>query len=1309
MASTDADNDSLPSEDSIDKVSIGSRRSLSRRSSLPTGLTTPNEKSRKGLRPPSPSSFDGTLTEDILRHVAGSGLSDVVSIQVGPGHGLPVNRHLMHINNLHTLVRLRELDLSHNRIGRIENLGLCQQLRVINLSHNAISSFDVEPLEPLRYLQKLDLSANQIERIPKAVQRLISLQILLLEDNKLHVLRDLDYFRGLTNLIEASFRGNEIYKLVQYRSYAVFQMASLGALDGTAVTAEERQDATARYSREEIARLQMSLSESKQALKALQTQQQGSQRQLLRSESSLKQAELLSEENERLKAELLTKSQLLEQRSEIFTKSQRRLADLETEMAYLRIDRSFANTRGSESHQDPDHNSPRKMDQVELERETNGQKEQPADLTIQVESEPESFSLLSPPSKMLMNHLTMLNQLKNHGVENRNALYSHLSSRSGSRPPSPKREDPKTILPTTTKTVSPPVSTVEQPPTASPLSVSTSPSATDSILSSPVMSPILESQLTQLKRQLQSLQSSAERLRNRKSELNGRLETCQQYLEQTRLTHLTISIQLQEERMEMETALARVDSQTIRMSKMKLPNSKVVSARYSDLLSKVRESERLKVLIRALKDRAQRLQTALAGITESSPIADSERSEERSALERDLEETLLELSSVLISAKTVDADVLEHEASILSLQQQEGDSSVNQHTTDAIVDYHRVKMLVQQVNQLQESLKSHEEDILHAQSIQRELNRELALVESEAFSLDVQIAKVESEIKAEMNRSLNQLIASKSQHEQQQADTIDSLHEQVRHLIASQKTGGSVDSVNRSMASVAVETTPTVSGCRDEVPFDSLVDSVQVPLKNKFSPPKRRPPQSLALNYELTSDLNKELAKTPKQPQFKIRDLSDEVDGLREVVHTLQAQVQLLMKEKDEMNQAQSRLLQEKQDLAKLVQEGLVSIEALEKRNQELTQSLKQLGYDSTMDKQAGTIHLPVSDVSRVTEEDIECSSSKLSLSPLIVIRREHQVNSDFDSLLYKSPLHTAKPLPDVITSLPEVTVGTRMLVEELERTCLENAQLKSELALLRESVQELVLHGSMTSSPELESPLSRSENRVSGVQSAHPLVQAAVDSQHERRKEAIHADSTPVVPSLSTNARFKLSKLQIESIDAPTSESVSGPTVSLDKVDSRVEQAGQGSTKADQRRSKSEPPAARLLDQRKPLRLTAPKSSHIESRPERSPTFDLEEADFRYQLPDETVTEGLPTWSHSEGEVNTPTTDSVQKPLRSKSQSRFVSSEPLHDRFDASSIYLPNHARVDSTTRRTPNLNIIRAPNYVPDPMHLRRQRSNR
>ncbi len=111
------------------------------------------------------------------------------------------------LESLESLTSLTKLDLSSNRISKIEGLGGLTSLTELDLSSNQITK--LEGLDHLTSLASLDLSENQIRKL-EGLDSLTSLTKLDLRTNQIGQLEGLDH---LTSLTELFLSGNRISKL----------------------------------------------------------------------------------------------------------------------------------------------------------------------------------------------------------------------------------------------------------------------------------------------------------------------------------------------------------------------------------------------------------------------------------------------------------------------------------------------------------------------------------------------------------------------------------------------------------------------------------------------------------------------------------------------------------------------------------------------------------------------------------------------------------------------------------------------------------------------------------------------------------------------------------------------------------------------------------------------------------------------------------------------------------------------------------------------------------------------------------------
>ena len=111
------------------------------------------------------------------------------------------------IERLDNLPSLQQLDISYNQISKLENLDNLPSLQQLDISSNKISK--IERLDNLPSLQQLNISHNQITKLEN-LDKLPNLQELNISSNKITKLENLD---GLPNLQQLELIGNQITKL----------------------------------------------------------------------------------------------------------------------------------------------------------------------------------------------------------------------------------------------------------------------------------------------------------------------------------------------------------------------------------------------------------------------------------------------------------------------------------------------------------------------------------------------------------------------------------------------------------------------------------------------------------------------------------------------------------------------------------------------------------------------------------------------------------------------------------------------------------------------------------------------------------------------------------------------------------------------------------------------------------------------------------------------------------------------------------------------------------------------------------------
>ena len=125
------------------------------------------------------------------------------------------SRVLLEENTTAFSIGVDELDILRRRealarLAKVQEIDLSYQRNYFLGIYNVMSA--MESLDPRAFclftLRKLDLSHNQLSRLPKAIGSLLSLTHLFLNDNRLS--SQLDFIRPLVNLQELDLRNNEL-------------------------------------------------------------------------------------------------------------------------------------------------------------------------------------------------------------------------------------------------------------------------------------------------------------------------------------------------------------------------------------------------------------------------------------------------------------------------------------------------------------------------------------------------------------------------------------------------------------------------------------------------------------------------------------------------------------------------------------------------------------------------------------------------------------------------------------------------------------------------------------------------------------------------------------------------------------------------------------------------------------------------------------------------------------------------------------------------------------------------------------------
>lgn len=134
----------------------------------------------------------------------------------------------------------RQLDLRGNRVLVIENLGAMEdQFDVLDLSDNEVKKLSNFPV--MRRLKTVLLNNNHISTLDASVSKqLLSLQYLILTNNRITDLGQLDHLSGFSNLQHLSLVDNPVTRRPNYRLYAIHKLPSVRILDFRKVKQSER-------------------------------------------------------------------------------------------------------------------------------------------------------------------------------------------------------------------------------------------------------------------------------------------------------------------------------------------------------------------------------------------------------------------------------------------------------------------------------------------------------------------------------------------------------------------------------------------------------------------------------------------------------------------------------------------------------------------------------------------------------------------------------------------------------------------------------------------------------------------------------------------------------------------------------------------------------------------------------------------------------------------------------------------------------------------------------------------------------------
>ena len=160
------------------------------------------------------------------------------------------NQHLPPIRNitgLHHVFNLKVLSLSGNAISDLDGLSCLSHLVELNLSENNFRKLDNLEKHLSKSLVCLNLSGNQIQRIPATISTLTRLSVLRLAQNDLEVVSDLQHLKPLHRLRQLRLEDNPFSSIEKTIPFALFCVPSLDIINGCEIMPNERRDASQRF------------------------------------------------------------------------------------------------------------------------------------------------------------------------------------------------------------------------------------------------------------------------------------------------------------------------------------------------------------------------------------------------------------------------------------------------------------------------------------------------------------------------------------------------------------------------------------------------------------------------------------------------------------------------------------------------------------------------------------------------------------------------------------------------------------------------------------------------------------------------------------------------------------------------------------------------------------------------------------------------------------------------------------------------------------------------------------------------------
>lgn len=154
------------------------------------------------------------------------------------------HKNIAEINNMWDFTSLESLDLSSNRIEKIQGLDCLVNLTCLNLSFNSIRK--IEGLWTLRKLEELDLSCNRISVIEN-LDSLENLTHFFVADNLIGDMDNVLQLKTFENLFSLNLFGNPVSKDDDFIIFITAHMPNLKYLNYTLLDSTIRKEAVAKY------------------------------------------------------------------------------------------------------------------------------------------------------------------------------------------------------------------------------------------------------------------------------------------------------------------------------------------------------------------------------------------------------------------------------------------------------------------------------------------------------------------------------------------------------------------------------------------------------------------------------------------------------------------------------------------------------------------------------------------------------------------------------------------------------------------------------------------------------------------------------------------------------------------------------------------------------------------------------------------------------------------------------------------------------------------------------------------------------